>query len=188
MAKLLTALEAPAKLASNGQVIEISNEISDFPRLSEALAGELERLEPAQCPANWRTSKVTGTARFDFVDRETRDVAAEIVARAVVPQVCQRSLEPFEYPLEVDAKLLLASGAELPERDGFETWEIEDDLLKPIDLVDELLVMALPFAAINPDGDSAVLAESETKDTVRPFADLKAQIEAASTPDEPAGD
>ncbi len=190
MAKLLTALEAPSRLASSGQAVEISDEISCFPRLSEALEAELERLDPAQRPANWQTEAVRGEARFDFVDPESRDVVAQIVARTVVPQVCQRCLAAFEWPLEADAKLLLASGTDLREREGFETWEIEDDLLKPIELVDELLVMALPFAAKHADDECAVAAEAEskTKDTVRPFADLKAQLEAAQTPDEPASE
>lgn len=191
MAKLLTALEAPARLASSGQAIEISDEISSFPRLSEALAGELERLEPAQRPANWQRGVVTGTARFDFADPGSRDVVVEISARADVPQVCQRCLGAFDWPLETDAKLLLARGDDPAEREGYETWEVEDALLKPIELVDELLVMALPFAAMHADDADCVATASEdtdVEDTVRPFADLKAQIEAASAPDEPVDD
>ncbi len=159
--------------------------------LRDALESDLAALAPAERPRDWQSGKVTGVARFDFVDTESREVAVEITAEAAVPQVCQRSLEAFEYRLAIDAKLLLAAGTDAPERDGYETWEVEGDRIRPIDLVDELLVMALPFAAklANDKDRTGVLAETaEASDTVRPFADLKAQMEAASSPDEPAGD
>jgi uncharacterized metal-binding protein YceD (DUF177 family) len=191
MAKLLTALEAPARLASRGQVIEISDEISAFSKLSEALERGLAQLDAVERPAEWPANRVSGEARFAFSDPESRDVIAAIRACTTVPQVCQRCLGAFELAITVDAKLLLASGEDLPERDGYETWEVEDERLKPIDLVDELLVMALPFAAMHEKDASCVAAGDEAAgedDTTRPFADLRAQLEALKTPDDPASD
>jgi len=188
MAKLLSAPELPARLASTGQAIEISEQISEFPRLSEALDRDLGQLEAAQRPAEWRTLPVTGRVRFDFADAQSEDVTAEVEATAVVPLVCQRCLEPFEHRLEAKARLLLLRGGDHPGREGFESWELDEDLLRPLDLVDELLVMAMPFAAKHArDAECGAVVEEAAapEETVRPFADLKAQLEAARTPDEP---
>jgi uncharacterized metal-binding protein YceD (DUF177 family) len=188
MAKLLSAPESPAKLASTRQVIEISEQISEFPRLSEALEQDLGQLETAQRPAQWQTLPVTGRLRFDFADAQSEDVTVEVEATTVVPLVCQRCLEPFEKQLEADTRLLLVQEADHPGREGLENWELEEDLLRPIDLVDELLVMAMPFAAKHAgDADCGAVAEEAAapEETVRPFADLKAQLKAARKPDEP---
>ena len=57
MVKLFTEPEAPEKLASLGQVIEISEEVSQFPRLSDALHRELELLDDARVPDGWDAPK-----------------------------------------------------------------------------------------------------------------------------------
>ncbi len=60
--------------------------------------------------------------------------------------------------------------------------------MRPLDLVDELLVMALPFAALHEEAScrrAAVETGAVTEEPLRPFADLRAQMEAASEPGEP---
>ncbi len=191
MAKLQNAIEAPETWASGGQVIEISAEISAFSKLAEALGVELERIEAAQHPADWQQVAVTGRVSFGFADAQSDDVVAAVEVRTAVPLVCQRCLEVFNEPLEIDAKLLFVRNEETPERPGYEAWELDEDLVRPLDLADELLVMALPFAAMHNDTDCSAGATDDApavEETVRPFADLRAQMEAASTPDEPAKD
>lgn len=191
MAKLLTAPEAPANLASSGQVIEFSAEIRSFPRLREALERELVGLEAARAPDNWGARAVVGTLEFAFADAQSREVTTKLDATVSVPLVCQRCLEPFDETLEVRSRLLFVDDENGQGEQGREAWELEGDLLRPIDLVDELLVMAMPFAAKHPDvADCGVVveeaADSESRDTVRPFAGLRAQMKAARPPDEPA--
>ena len=59
-------------------------------------------------------------------------------------------------------------------------WELEDSLVRPLDVVDEALVMALPFAAMHASeaecGPLAKRATGEASEGARPFANLKAQL------------
>jgi uncharacterized metal-binding protein YceD (DUF177 family) len=191
MAKLLIAAESPETWADGGQVIEFAEEISVFSKLEEALGQELGRIRVAEQPANWKQVVVSGRVSFGFADAQSNDVVAAVAVRTEVPLVCQRCLEAFSAPLEVDEKLLLVRDGEAPGRPGYEAWELEEDSVCPLDLADELLVMALPFAALHDDVNcsaGAVADAPAAEETVRPFADLRAQMKAASTPDEPAKD
>ena len=191
MAKQLTAAESPETWASGGQAIEFSADISAFSKLEAALAQELERIEQAEHPANWKGTTVTGRINFGFRDAQSEDVVAAVAVETEVPLVCQRCLEAFIEPLGVDTTLLFVRGEAADERDDFETWELDEDLVRPVDLADELLVMALPFAAMHEEVNCSAGATDDApaaKETVRPFADLRAQMEAASTPEEPAKD
>ena len=191
MAKLLSAAETPESWASGGQAIEISEEISAFPRLGEALVQELERVDPAEHPANWQHTAVNGRVSFGFADAQSSDVIVTVELTTEVPLVCQRCLEAFRESLDVDTSLHLVKDSGSPGRDDYEAWELDEDLVRPIDLVDELMVMALPFAAMHDNGECSAGVPDDTpaaEDTTRPFADLKALMEAASKPDEPAKD
>lgn len=191
MAKLLTAAESPKKWADSGQAIEIAEEISAFPKLAEALGKELGRIAAAQHPANWKQTAVSGRIDFDFADAQSDNVVATVEARTVVPLLCQRCLEAFCEPLEIDTRLAFVRRDEPSGRSGYEDWELDEEVVRPLDLADELLVMALPFAAMHENANCSAGATDdtpETEETVRPFADLRAQMEAASTPDEPAKD
>ena len=188
MGKLLTAAVSPAKLAAGAQVLEIEEVVSDFSRLRDALVRGLESIETAQWPENWEQARVTGQISFDFADAQSNAAAAEVAASVRVPLVCQRCLDAFSEDLSVATRLVFDSDAEAPERDGFESWELEGDSVRPLDLVDELLVMALPFAALHDDADChrAAAATGTVADApLRPFADLRAQMEAASKPEKP---
>ena len=105
--------------------------------------------------------------------------------------MCQRCLEVFAAPLEIDSKLQFVRDDATPVQSGCEAWELEEAVVRPLDLVDELLVMALPFAAMHDDVDCSggvTLDAPVTEETVRPFAELRAQMEAASRPEDPAED
>ncbi len=191
MAKPLTAAVPLATLASGPQVIEIKENISGFSRLSEALSREFAAVDSAHWPANWDQEQVTGQISFDRADAQSAELAADVAVTVQVPQVCQRCLDAYREQLAVETKLIFVRDAEAPERDGFENWELEDDKLRPLDLVDELLVMALPFAALHDEAScrrTSAATGAVSEEPLRPFADLRAQMEAASEPGEPEED
>jgi uncharacterized metal-binding protein YceD (DUF177 family) len=191
MAKSLTTAVSLAKLAAGAQVVEIEESIAGFPRLHEALDRGLAVIDPAQKPADWEQARVTGRVRFDVDDAQSTAPVADVVASAQVPQVCQRCLEAFNEPLAVATKLIFVRDNEVPEREGYENWELDEDRFRPLDLVDELLVMALPFAALHDDANchrAAAVTDAVAEDALRPFADLRAQMEAASNPGKPDED
>jgi uncharacterized metal-binding protein YceD (DUF177 family) len=178
----------PRNWAAAKQVIEISDEIGHFDQLAEVMEADLSALDAAKIPANWRQFPVTGTLNFGFVDAENDIAALDISLEARVIAVCQRCLRPFELPVATTLKLLLSGPADdIVGRDGYEVWEFPDEAVRPIDIVAEALVMALPLAAMHEDADDCVEIEAKNEATIestlvdermtRPFAALRAQMD-----------
>lgn len=172
---------SPRELAERGQVIEKKEQTELFPRLTAAVDADLRSLLAAQRPPRWRQAPVAIRLAFAWADdrRELPAVSGEIVAS--VPAVCQRCLEPMILSLEQPLKLLL-TGPDMPaaSREGYETWEIDGPLVRPLDVVDESLLMAMPLAPVHGDiadcGQLAARLAPGGSDAVRPFADLRARM------------
>lgn len=122
----------------------------------------------------------TGQARFslDF-DRDALQVAyVELRIEAALPLECQRSLRRFELPVNVVQRLGLlrdeADEAALPE--GYEPLLVpEDGLLRPAELVEDELILAVPVVAVAPGTDAMERdwpAEAEEQRKASPFAAL----------------
>lgn len=178
MGNPLTDRVPPDELAQRRQVIETKNNLSVFPRLSEIVKADLAALSPAERPADWRRQPVDIRLRFDWADarREYPAVSGSVSVR--VPSVCQRCLAPFELALDADVRLILSRDEGSTADDGnYEVWEIDEDTIRPLDIVEEILIMAMPLVVSHDDeqgcGQQAVAGFEET---VRPFADLKAQM------------
>ena len=181
MANLLRDRRPAAEWASVAQVIEIEEKIGSFKGLAEVVAADLAALDPDKLPSDWREMIVSGELRFDFLDAERRVPAVTGSATAEVSAVCQRCLEPFQLTLAVDARLLLLEEQQTVDGyDGFEVWELEGNTLRPQDLLEELLIMALPFSAMH-DNMAACKASStkidDADELTRPFAALRARME-----------
>lgn len=175
---------APPKVfAERGQVIEKNEKLDLFPRLTEAVEADLARLAGAAAEDAWRQRPVAFRLAFGFADTEHDLPALEGRAEVEIPAVCQRCLERFELPLGTDFRLLFSGpggrgGATL----DYEVWELEEGLVRPLDVLDEALVMALPFAARHASEAECGPLASEAKEAsdageaVRPFANLRAQM------------
>ena len=139
-----------AEWASVGQVIDIADKLSGFEQLAAIVEADLSALEADRMPTGWRDSDVSGRLEFGFADTERRLPAVDCRARVTVDAVCQRCLEGFRLPLTVEARLLLLQLDEAVEGyDEYEVWELEEDTLRPADIVEELLIIALPFSAMH---------------------------------------
>jgi uncharacterized metal-binding protein YceD (DUF177 family) len=175
----------PRVLAENKQVIEISDEIGDFTRLAELVEGNLSALNSGKMPAGWRDRAVTGTMSFGFADAAKDAVALDLSVTTAVAAVCQRCLKPFEMPVATALQLLLGAPDETLEgRDGYEIWELSDDEVSPLEIVEEALIMALPFSAMHENTSNCVEldttqvdAKSVDEEMTRPFASLRAQMD-----------
>ena len=170
-----------ANLAAGAQVIEVAEKISDFEQLSEIVEADLAALDADRMPTGWRDSAVDGSLEFGFADAQ--QVLPKVICRVgvIVDAVCQRCLEAFRLPLEVEADLLLLKPEQ--DADGFdelEVWELGETLLRPQDVVEELLIMALPLSAMHVDSTSckalAPEAEESAKKMKTPFAALRDQM------------
>lgn len=177
-----------AELASDGQVIEITGKISYFERLAGIVEADLAALDPDKMPSGWRESAVQGELQFGFVDEKKRVPMVSGAVTAVVAAVCQRCLEPFQLQLEIEPKLLLLEVEQ--SADGYpdyEVWELDEQTLRPQDIVAELLIMAMPLAAMHDnmvDCKALLSADSSddpsnddgTEKLVKPFAALRSQM------------
>jgi hypothetical protein len=187
MGNLLRDRRTPSELAASGQVIEFENKLKDFSRLAAIVEGDLESLEAARMPPHWRDAAVSGRLAFGFADAQSGFGAEgawpmlQGKVAVTIDAVCQRCLGPFQLPLAAELRLLFADDATAGNAgDAFEVWELEEDALRPLDLVEEALIMAMPLAAMHVDDatchEPRVLEEKPGK-TIRPFADLKSQME-----------
>ncbi len=173
-----------AEFASVGQVIEFNEKIDLFEGLAAIVEADLAALEPARIPSGWREAKVSGRLQFGFVDEAGRVPIVSGSATTSIDAVCQRCLEPFQLSLSVRPKLLLLDAEqEVDGYDAYEVWELDKPALRPQDIVEELLIMALPYSAMH-DRLAECKAFSPTKSSVvedvtelkRPFADLRSQM------------
>ncbi len=166
-------------LVDKSEVIEISAKIGDFSRLAAAIEADLGTESDAPGHSNWREKPVSGTLQFGTEGAGEAVVAARLSAE--MTSVCQRCMGPFGWTLETELRLRLAGTDEADaDLDGYETWELDDDVVIPIDLVDEALVMAMPLSVRHDEAcvevDETVAAEKMTT----PFADLRAQMDKAT--------
>lgn len=170
----------PREFAASGQIIDFKEKISDFERLAEISENDLSALDAGRIPPGWRDRVIAGRLRFGFADAQQGLPTLEGTVTATLDTVCQRCLQAMELPLAVDLRLLFTDDDTLADNADFEVWELNEDTLRPLDIVEESLIMALPLAAVHgEDGDCRRPEEAAAKrpDTVRPFASLKAQME-----------
>jgi uncharacterized metal-binding protein YceD (DUF177 family) len=177
-----------AELASDGQVIEIVDKINSFESLAGIVEADLAALDPDKIPSRWRESAVLGELQFGFVGEKKRIPMVSGRATADVMAVCQRCLESFQLQLEIEPKLLLLEMEQ--SADGYQdydVWELDEQTVRPQDIVEELLIMAMPFSATHDNtADCKVLLSAESSDDlsdddgteklVKPFAALRSQM------------
>ena len=171
----------PQEFAAGRQVIDFESKIGDFERLAQIVETDLSTLDAGNIPASWRDRTISGQLSFGFADAQQGLPQLEGRVSATVDAVCQRCLMPCELELSADLKLLFAGEeAQVADESGFEVWELEDETLRPLDIVDEALVMAVPLAVLHEDDETCRPPDEVGKkgrDTIRPFAALKAQME-----------
>jgi uncharacterized protein len=122
--------------------------------------------------------------RIDF-DRDALQVPyVELRIQASLPLVCQRSLKQFLQPVQVVQRLALvpadtdleAAEAGLPE--GYEALPLPaDGALRPAELVEDELILAVPVVAISPGSEALEREWAPTAaemDEAGPFAALAA--------------
>ena len=176
MGNPLTDRRTPQELAMSRQVVELADKIGEFERLSAVVAADLDALDAEKRPAGWRDALVAGRLEFGFAGGREDTPALDGEVETTISAVCQRCLEPMQLTLRAELKLLLANR----EYDGYEAWELDGETVRPLDIVDEALVMAMPISAMHTDSDKCrpVAATTDVaEDKTRPFAALRAQME-----------
>lgn len=181
MGNLLHLRRTPFDLAENSQVIEINGKIGEFKQLSAAAEADLAALDADKIPSGWRDRVVRGVLRFGFADAQGRIPMLNGELNTTLDVVCQRCLEPLALPLATELHLVF-EGEQGREIDGeaYEVWELDGEELGIVELVEEALLMTIPFVAMHAgDAGCTVMAETgSTEDKMTlPFANLKAQMQ-----------
>lgn len=83
----------------------------------------------------------------------------ELRVDAQLPLQCQRSLQRFLLPVQVVQRLgLLRAGSDMDEAalpEGYEALQVpEDGELRPADLVEDELILAVPVVPVRPGSES----------------------------------
>ena len=173
---------SPSDLAEAGQIIEIAEKISSFKRLASIVETDLAILGAERIPPDWRETDVTGRVEFGFLDAQQRVAGMRGEAGVTIDVVCQRCLEPFRLSLESDWRCRFgeATAGDIGDAD---VWELDSGTLRPIDVVEESLIMAMPLSAMHTAAEECTTAESVADDAepvTRPFAGLRRQLERGS--------
>ena len=99
-----------------------------------------------------------GPAQIEWRIEGTTDSAGRLALaidiQGAVPLTCQRCLEDFEYPIDQRTSVLLARDErELAALDGDSDAEVvlAGTPVEPLALVEDELVLALPFAPRHPE-------------------------------------
>jgi uncharacterized protein len=182
MANPLLDRVLPIESADRSQVIEFKGKVGDFKRLSGIVEDDLGGLEPAQRPEKWRDGPVQTRLEFGWVDAGGELPAVEGRIDAGLTLVCQRCLEAFQMPVKTSFRMVFtAPDGDTGSLSGYDSWELEEDTVRPMDVVEEVLVMALPLAPVHGSiedcGPLARRIADDEPDTVKPFADLRTQLD-----------
>ena len=180
MANPLLDRVQPELLAERGQSIEFKGKVGDLPRLVQIVEADLAVVDEAARPRGWKDRPLEVRLEFGWLDPDHRVAAVSGRVAALIAAICQRCLEVFEWPLDTEFRLVVSRDEEGgPE--GHEVWVTDEDSIRPLDLVEEAVVMALPLspkhAMAGECGPLGQTLEAREPDTVRPFADLRAQMD-----------
>lgn len=180
MANLLQQRRTAAEWAASYQVIEIEEKIVYFERLASIVQSDLAALAADKVPGDWRDAPVLGQFRWGFADARQKLPSVSCELAVSVHAVCQRCLQAFRLPLDVEARLLLLDFEQTVDGyDDYEVWELQERTVRPLDIVEELLIMALPLSAMHVDMTAckalpSVVSDRQEKTT--PFAALRSQM------------
>ena len=98
-----------------------------------------------------------------------------------VDMVCQRCLQPVRIPLATELRFVFADQQHSAGEYGdYEVWELQEETLRPADVVQEALTMVMPLVAMHvesADCSELQVVEDGKEETIRPFAALKKQME-----------
>ena len=148
--------------------------VAELPRLVEALAKDAGDI----------------AYHLDFEQGQLGDPELHVRLAARLVLECQRTLQPFAWPVEVDTRLgLLAreeDAAALPEQ--CEPLLLEHGALQPRAVIEDELLLALPLVPVKPGSEmlpgawntpGQAAAEAPQDEAVtHPFADLRQLLEA----------
>ena len=144
----------------------------DFARNGKEMRGEIAVSELSRLADLLARSDGSLTYKVRGFREEDRDML-EVTLQGVCTLRCQRCLSELEYPVNLVSRLWLLPASrldEVEEDDEVDAIEAEPRL-DVLALIEEELLLGLPFAPRHPEGECAPAA-NDLKQKVSPFAVL----------------
>ena len=151
MSVCLPDLIDPRRAAAQEAVFEGELSLARLPRLN-ALLVDGERL-----PGLGGQASESEQARYRLTFGHDEDGRAVVVGniRAELPLRCQRCNEGYRLPVDAPVRLALVEGVDeanaLP--DHYDPLLLDNRLMRPADLVEDELILAVPAIPRHPDSD-----------------------------------
>lgn len=175
----------PEELAARGEELRDSVPLGAAGRLREFVRRSLAAGSVA-APEGWEARPVSVELRFEIRRTQGNLSIPAVTGKACVclPLACDRCLGLVEFEAAADIALLLPD-SEIAEDalPGFDVWVVDERGLRPLDLVEEELLLSLPLASMHSDRRECELRIGEfaagdaDRKTQRPFSVLKALME-----------
>ena len=91
-----------------------------------------------------------------FYDKALKLPAFVMKIETVLNLRCQRSLKPFDFPVAIEVKGVLAETLALTEDlpADVEVYEIDEEKISPYEWVEEELLLSVPMVPINPESSA----------------------------------
>jgi len=117
---------------------------------------------------------------LQFEQNELDQSTVLVSAEATFPLLCQTTLERFEHPVAIVARLgfIVREGDEAGLPEGYEAVLKQDGFVDPVALIEDELILAVPLIPRRPGSDAELAKHSISEELVpqkpNPFAALKA--------------
>jgi len=157
--------------AHNGRELRGIVPLTEMPRLQDMLA------IPEACHEPGRMGEISYVVR-GLPDKNGKPML-EVTVDGLCQLRCQRCLNGFAYPLKLVSRLQLAQADELnefsvKENDNDEVDSITvDKRLDVLNMIEEEILLSLPFAPKHPLGECKSVAEGWNQSDKHPFAALE---------------
>ena len=162
LSELLETID-PLRLAKTGRALSGSYELRQFDRINASLKDG---------------SKVQVSFKLEF-SRDDKNQLFSIVGdlETVLPQVCQRCMQPMQYQLSIAIKLAIVSNEEEAENlpAEFEPYIDTGIPVKLQDFIEDELLLAMPLVSLHEQQEcpAARKFKHEQRGKENPFAKLK---------------
>ena len=153
----------PLRLAKTGRALSGSYELRQFDRVNASLKDG---------------SKVQVSFKLEF-SRDDKNQIFSIVGdlETVLPQVCQRCMQPMQHQLSIAIKLAIVSNEEEAENlpAEFEPYIDTGVPVKLQDFIEDELLLAMPLVSLHEQQEcpAARKFKHEQREKENPFAELK---------------
>ncbi len=171
---------SPEVLAARGEAISGTVPLGAMRRLAQVVSDSLTECTEAG-PEGWRDVPVSAELRFGYTRAGGSRALPAVEGRTavVLPLACDRCLGLLQQAVTAEFEYVFAeTEAEAESLDGYDAWVADERGIRPLDLIEEELLLALPLARTHGADCGGTPGEEDgaSAEVQRPFRALGALI------------